>query len=394
MECCYIACRNAITASDLRKFECHLTRFHQLQTIFITTGVRKSISLPWQHSLLHYILKIKLFGSPNGICSSLTESKHRSAVKEPWRRSNHFNPLPQMVKTISQLVKLAALWRIFRNHGMLNSTISEYASALIDGDVPAILPYRLHDGEKASDDDSDDDDGGPLSMPRALAQVTLAATPGMLDFCWIIETISQRNCRTKLSDQPWCTCHPYRATRISYRPSAIRLCSASSQLWCFPSVTPWVLFQNPSIPLSVSLLLRSKWSLWMAWDVSREDSCKSSLERTPPLRHCIGNSLRRWVWGRHYSWHAGSLHLSLFLIPWPKTLPRISVHPRSLVFTRIVGTWSGDRHVGCQARGRRRKANPWGNPPWCSCSRCPSFATIWIWFSTGGFQSYWCSWFI
>ena len=66
---------------------------------------------------------------------------------------------------------------------MLNGTISEYASALIDGDVPAILPYGLHDGEKASDDDSDDDDGGPLSMPRALAQVTLAATPGMLDFC-------------------------------------------------------------------------------------------------------------------------------------------------------------------------------------------------------------------
>jgi hypothetical protein len=180
MECCYIVRWNMITSSDLREFERHLAQFHDLRNIFIMTGVRESISLPHQHALLHYILKIELFGSSNGICSSLTESKHKSAVKEPWRRSNHFNPLPQMVKTISRLIKLATLHRIFRNCGMLNGTISEHASALINDDIPAILPYGIHnDDEVGSDDDSDDDDGGPLPAPRALAQVTLTVIPGL-----------------------------------------------------------------------------------------------------------------------------------------------------------------------------------------------------------------------
>ncbi|KAF9538821.1 hypothetical protein CPC08DRAFT_738828 [Agrocybe pediades] len=40
---------------------------------------------------------IPLFGSPNGLCSSITESKHIKAVKEPWRRSNRFNALSQML---------------------------------------------------------------------------------------------------------------------------------------------------------------------------------------------------------------------------------------------------------------------------------------------------------
>src|SRR5436190_24087350 len=90
MECCYIARRNAITSSDLETFEQHLARFQDLRNIFVETGVRKSLSLPRQHALSHYVRKIELFGSPNGICSSITESMHIRAVKEPWRRSNRF----------------------------------------------------------------------------------------------------------------------------------------------------------------------------------------------------------------------------------------------------------------------------------------------------------------
>jgi len=182
MECCYTARRNVIVSSDLRGFEQNLARFHDLRNIFITTGVRKSISLPQQHALLHYVPKIELFASPNGICSSLTESKHKSAVKEPWRRSNRFNPLPQMVKTLSRLDKLAALRSTFHNRGMLNGTVSQYASALANGDVPMILPYGVHDeDENGSSDDRDDDDGGPLATPKTLAQVNLAVVHG---WCW------------------------------------------------------------------------------------------------------------------------------------------------------------------------------------------------------------------
>jgi hypothetical protein len=85
INCCYIVCRNAITARDITCFEEFLANFHCLQEIFITEGIRKSISLPWQHALMHYTNAIELFGSPNGTCSSQTEAKHIPVVKEPWQ---------------------------------------------------------------------------------------------------------------------------------------------------------------------------------------------------------------------------------------------------------------------------------------------------------------------
>ena len=62
---------------------------------------------------------------------------------------------------------------------MLNGTVSEYALALTNGNLPAILPYGTHDDENRSNDDDDNDDGGPLFIPRALAQVTVAVTQGL-----------------------------------------------------------------------------------------------------------------------------------------------------------------------------------------------------------------------
>jgi hypothetical protein len=175
MECCYIARHNAITTLDLDAFEQHLTRFQDLRNIFIETGVRTSISLPRQHALCHYVRKIELFGSPNGVCSSIMESMHITAVKEPWRRSSHFNPLLQMIKTISRQDKLDALRHVFENRGMLEGTMSHYISEVMAGNPPMIRPYGQDN--KESDDDNDDD-GGPLSGPTTLAQVTLAEVPG------------------------------------------------------------------------------------------------------------------------------------------------------------------------------------------------------------------------
>jgi hypothetical protein len=182
VECCYIARRNAITSSDLEAFERHRARFQDLREIFIETGVRSSISLPRQHALLHYVSKIELFASPNGICSSITECKHIKAVKEPWRRSNHFNALRQMVTSISRLDKLAALRRVFCNRGMLKGTLSQYALAVIAGISPRILPYGApNDNEGVSSATGNDEDGGPLPGPKTLAQVTLAVTSGKHD---------------------------------------------------------------------------------------------------------------------------------------------------------------------------------------------------------------------
>ncbi|KAF9784556.1 hypothetical protein BJ322DRAFT_1006884, partial [Thelephora terrestris] len=81
-------------------------------------------SLPCQHLMVHYYNNIKNFGSPNGLCSSITESKHITAVKHPWRRSNRYKALSQILKVNERLDKLTAARADFNTRGMLtNSTL-------------------------------------------------------------------------------------------------------------------------------------------------------------------------------------------------------------------------------------------------------------------------------
>lgn len=109
LDACYIARRNYITAPALAKLASLISKFQDLRDIFIATGVCESISLLCQHALQHFLQSICLFGSPNGLCSSITESKHIKAVKEPWRHSNQYEALIQMLTTIVCMEKMAAL---------------------------------------------------------------------------------------------------------------------------------------------------------------------------------------------------------------------------------------------------------------------------------------------
>jgi hypothetical protein len=79
-------------------------------------------SLPQQHSMNHYLDMIRLFGAPNGLCSSITEAKHIKAVKEPWCQSNCNKPLKQMLLTNQHLDKLAAVQIDFMQRGMLEKS--------------------------------------------------------------------------------------------------------------------------------------------------------------------------------------------------------------------------------------------------------------------------------
>ena len=97
--------------------------FHDHHEIFWTCGVRSNgFNLPRQHSLPHYTKLISAFGAPNGLCSSITESKHIKAMKEPWRCSNHFEALGQMLLTNQHIDKLAAARVDFADRGMLQGT--------------------------------------------------------------------------------------------------------------------------------------------------------------------------------------------------------------------------------------------------------------------------------
>ena len=123
LDFCYIARQSALTEDDVSQLEDALSRFHQHREIFLTAGVQDSFQFPRQHALVHSPSLVRLFGAPNGLCSSITESKHIRAVKEPWRRSNRNQALSQMLVTNQRLDQLMAAQSEFTNRGMLNGPV-------------------------------------------------------------------------------------------------------------------------------------------------------------------------------------------------------------------------------------------------------------------------------
>ena len=138
MDFCYLVRRSQIDEDTLELIDNAVTQFHHEREIFRELGIREDFSLPRQHSIIHYRRLIQMFGAPNGLCSSITESKHIQAVKKPWRRSSKNQPLGQMLLTNQRLDKLAAARIDFQAWGMLDGPC-------IAG-VP-LLPYDVDDIE-------------------------------------------------------------------------------------------------------------------------------------------------------------------------------------------------------------------------------------------------------
>ncbi|KAH9049031.1 hypothetical protein EDB84DRAFT_1593342 [Lactarius hengduanensis] len=122
------------------------------------TGARISLSLPRQHALEHFYNAIHLFGSPNGLCSSITESKHIRAVKEPWRRSSRYLALTQMLRTLLRMDKMSVLRQRLQDSGMLRG--SAFASGPGNGtnDMP------IDDSEELEDEDDAVVSGNPQNV--------------------------------------------------------------------------------------------------------------------------------------------------------------------------------------------------------------------------------------
>jgi len=136
LEFSYLVRRNVITEQTLDEIDDALQRFHHFREVFRNAGVVDTFSLPRQHSMKHYNYLIRQFGAPNGLCSSITELKHIKAVKRPYRRTNRFQALGQMLLINQRLDKLAAARADFKERGMLNgSCISQ---------VLEVLGMKLH----------------------------------------------------------------------------------------------------------------------------------------------------------------------------------------------------------------------------------------------------------
>ena len=109
MEFCYIVCQSTLDEADLIAMDKALKSFETERTIFEEVQIcPNGISSPRIHALQHYQQLVQQFGAPNGLCTSITESKHIEAVKKPWRRSNHHKALlGQMLVTNQRLDNLA-----------------------------------------------------------------------------------------------------------------------------------------------------------------------------------------------------------------------------------------------------------------------------------------------
>ena len=116
---------------------------------------------------MHYCRLIQAFGAPNGLCSSITESKHIKAVKEPWRRSSHFEALGQMLVANQRLDKLVACRVNFTACHMLDGLSLRLTTQ--HHELPAPIPILI---APIIEDDA-------IEGPRVMATMTLSKTPGI-----------------------------------------------------------------------------------------------------------------------------------------------------------------------------------------------------------------------
>ncbi|CDO76884.1 hypothetical protein BN946_scf184903.g5 [Trametes cinnabarina] len=179
-EFCYLVRRDVHTQGSLEQLSQALARFHQHREFFRSSGVRaEGFSLPRQHSIEHYLDRIWEFGAPNGLCSSITEAKHIKAVKEPWRRSNRYDALDQMLMTNQRLDELAASRVDFTERGMLAGDCLAAARSALGLDGPAITTYaQRREAQSAASrlGSGENEDGGAVDGPRVMAHMTMATT--------------------------------------------------------------------------------------------------------------------------------------------------------------------------------------------------------------------------
>lgn len=126
---CYTARRAYLTEGHLDDLSTYLKEFHQCRRIFTDCETEAGIwiTAPRQHLMVHYPHIGRLFGALQGLCTSMTESKHIEAVKKPYRRSSHHEALVQMMLVNQRLEKLAACRRTLRKRGLLCTTVLEDA---------------------------------------------------------------------------------------------------------------------------------------------------------------------------------------------------------------------------------------------------------------------------
>jgi hypothetical protein len=168
MEFCYLVRQSVLYESDIHKLDQHVADFHKHRQVFIEAGLRSNFNLPRQHSIIHYAPRIRDFAAPNGLCSSITESKHIRAVKDPYRRTNHYKEMGQMLIINQRMDKMNSAFTDFACRGMLDS----------DDPFTNILPSIPQTRTNQLQNDDLDDDLVSSDVIQLLAEVRLCKTRG------------------------------------------------------------------------------------------------------------------------------------------------------------------------------------------------------------------------
>ncbi|KAJ6572713.1 hypothetical protein DFH09DRAFT_1362296 [Mycena vulgaris] len=176
IEFCHLVRRSVVDEDTLVAINASVSRFHLHREIFRATVRPEGFTLPRQHSIVHYRPLIQMFWAPNGLCSSITESKHIKAVKKSYKRTNHNKPLSQMLLTNQRLDKLAAARDSCTMRGMLDGAL-----------LPPPLPPRNPSCSLSPPPEHPDDervDSGTIGGPTCIGEVKLAKTEGasLIDF--------------------------------------------------------------------------------------------------------------------------------------------------------------------------------------------------------------------
>ncbi|KAG6806060.1 hypothetical protein H0H92_012854, partial [Tricholoma furcatifolium] len=178
----YLVRRDVIDEDAIENIQSTLQTFHQSRKAFRAV-CPDGFSLPQQHSLTHYVRLITLFGAPDGLCSSITESKHIKAVKQLYRRSNKRTPLGQMLVTNQRIDKLAAVHVDFQRRGMLEGSglpfniISEVMDTPYLPPSPPSPPPARPPPLQNDNDEVGGEDAGAVDGPHSMAEITLAKNP-------------------------------------------------------------------------------------------------------------------------------------------------------------------------------------------------------------------------
>ena len=164
LDFCCIARKSVINEKDLNMLDNAVHRIHLERGVFKDVGVHVHFSLPCQHAMVHYSTLIKMFRVPNGLCSSITESRHIKAVKEPWHRSNRYEALGQMLLTNQRLDKLAVACLVYSQRGMLDGS--------------SLLPGKEDIAVLDSQNGDEEDDSQAVEGDKSDYDVQLARKPG------------------------------------------------------------------------------------------------------------------------------------------------------------------------------------------------------------------------